>query len=54
MYVPVNFVKIFKNGYLVVHVRSATSDILEYPYVGISSERSTWNSFVQHVGIHSF
>ena len=35
------FCYIFKNDYIVVHVRSAASDILGYPYIGISSARST-------------
>ena len=35
------FFYIFKNDYVVVHVRTAASDILEYPYVGMSSARST-------------
>ena len=35
------FCKIFKNDYLAVNVRSATSDILGYPQVGLSSARST-------------
>ena len=33
--------EIFKNDYLVVNVRTAAFDILGYPYVGISSSRST-------------
>ena len=40
--------EIFKNDYLVVHVQTAASDILGYPYVGISSARSTltkWTIF---------
>ena len=35
------FCYIFKNDYVVVHVQTAASDILGYPYVGISSARST-------------
>ena len=38
---PCKFGQIFKNDYLVVHVRTAASDILGYPYVRISSARST-------------
>ena len=39
--VPENVAKFLrKNDYLVVHVRTAASDILGYPYVGISSARS--------------
>ena len=35
------FCYIFKNNYVVVHVRTVPSDILGYPSVGISSARST-------------
>ena len=35
------FCKIFKNVYVVAHVRAAASDILGYPYVEISFARST-------------
>ena len=35
------FCEIFKNDYLVVNVRTAAFDILGYPYVRISSSRST-------------
>ena len=35
------FCHIFKNDYVAVHVRTAASDILEYPHVGISIARST-------------
>ena len=36
------FCYIFKNNYVVVHVRTAASDILGYSYVEISSVRSTF------------
>ena len=35
------FCHVFKNDYVAVHVRTAASDILEYPHVGISIARST-------------
>ena len=36
------FYEMFKNDYLLVHVGTAASYILGYPYVGISSTSSTW------------
>ena len=35
------FFEIFKNNYLVVHMQTAASDILRYPYIRISPSRST-------------
>ena len=35
------FCKMFKNDYLVVHAQTAASNIVGYPYTGISSTRST-------------
>ena len=42
------FCAIFKNDYLVVYVQTAASDALGYPYVGLSSAKSTlkkWTTF---------
>ena len=36
------FCWVFKNGHVEVHVRTATSDILGYPYIEISSAKSTF------------
>ena len=36
------FCEIFKKGYSVVHMGTAVSDTLEYPYIGISCARFTW------------
>ena len=48
--------KIFKNDYLVVHLRTAATDILGYPCVDIlcKVQIKEMHSFLQHFGIYSF